>query len=264
MGSAVGSKVENFKVGDRVCGMNKRQSVFSEAGTWAEYTVTQSKNIVKIPDDVGFQEAAASVLPLFVIHGMLDFRPKIKGGEKIVVIGASGGIGSMLITVLRQLCQNDIYIVGICSGKNEDFVRALGCDRVIDYTKGQVKNELKKEGLSYDVVFDLIGGQSSYNIAKEILSSNKNGRFVTPTGPVEWVGDTIMGTIWNFIPGSHPYYHLAVPTDLDVDTFQSAFNSGISPHIEKCISFENRTQFEEAIELVRSHRARGKVIVEID
>merc|ERR1711862_975014 len=95
----------------------------------------------------------------------------------------------------------------------------------------------------------------------------------------EWVGDTILSTtelatligkmisystIWNFIPGSHPYYHLAVPTDLDVDTFQSEFNSGISPHIEKCISFENRTQFEEAIELVRSHRARGKVIVEIE
>merc|ERR1712232_893269 len=113
--ATVGSKVTKFKVGQRVCGMNKQQSIYSEMGTWAEYTVTQSKNIVAIPDHVSFQDAAAVVLPLFVIHGLLEIKPKLKANERVVVIGASGGIGSLLISILRSLSIDNLHITGICS-----------------------------------------------------------------------------------------------------------------------------------------------------
>merc|ERR1712232_104212 len=103
-----------------------QQAIFSERGTWAEYTVTKSKNIVRIPDNVSFQDAAALVMPLFVIDGLLDVKPKLEGNERVVIIGASGGIGSMLIQILRKLFKDDLHITGVCSGRNEKFVMALG------------------------------------------------------------------------------------------------------------------------------------------
>jgi len=275
---AVGSGVdaEKFRPGRRVCGMNKQQSVFSEAGTWAERTITKAGNLVPIPDDVTFAEAAASVMPLFVVRGLLDcLKHKPSGNEKILVIGASGGIGSVLIPVLRG--RGSFDITGVCSGRNAKFVQALGADRVVDYTVGPVEEALKQEGRPYDIVFDLIGGPASYRTGKAILG--KGGRFVTPTGPVEWVGDErlsylgqvalIAKMIWhsvvlNWVPGPHPYYHIAAPLDLSEDMFQQAFEGGLRPQIQKKIAFDDRIGFEKAIELVRSHRAKGKIVVEMN
>jgi len=214
-------------------------------------------------------------MPLFVIDGLLDVKPKLEGNERVVIIGASGGIGSMLIQILRKLFKDDLHITGVCSGRNEKFVMALGANRVVDYTKGQIKDTLK-DGGKYDVVFDIIGGQSSHETGKAILDSK--GIFITPTGPLEWVGDKkltaleqaslIFKMIWdsvimNCIPGSHPSYHLVVPHELNEATFRLAFENGLHPHIEKRVAFNDHSGLEEVIELVRSHRAKGKIVVEI-
>jgi len=275
----VGSGVTTFKVGQRVCGINHRQSIFSESGTWAEYTVTKSDNIVAFPESISFQHAAALVMPLNVIHGMLlDTKLNLKAKQKVLVIGASGGIGSMLVSILHKFYPCNMHVTGVCSGRNEKFVRALGADQVVDYTKGPIEDALNDDSDPYDVVFDMIGGQSSYKTAKAILG--KKGRFITPTGPVEWVGDEVLTglaqlafiskMIWytvimNYIPGSHPQYDLPVPTNLkDPTIFNFAFENGIIPQIEKAVAFEDQRGIAEAIELVRSHRAKGKVVVSMD
>lgn len=294
--TAVGSGVKDFTVGQRVCGMNKQQSIFSEAGTWADYTVTKSENLVPLPPNkdedsssrvrssISFAEAAASVMPLFVVQGLIDAAGSSlrRGNERVVVIGASGGIGSMLIQMLKHIYPN-IYIVGVCSGRNVKFVKGLGVDEVVDYTKGPVENTLNNKKTNaasyYDVVFDMVGGPASYKTGKTLLRPRK-GRFITITGPVEWVGDEkltgigqvalIAKMIWysfflNKIPGlSHPYYHIATPTQLVKSTFQLAFEEGISPHIEKSIPFGDKTKFKDAVDLVQSHRAKGKIIVEME
>jgi len=289
---AVGRKVERagtFKVGQRVCGMNKQQSMFGECGTWAEYTVTQPNNIVVIPDHVSYEDAAALAMPIFVIHGLLAIKPLLKGDEKILVIGASGGIGSMLIPILRKSVkgQGNLHITGICSGPNQAFVTSLGADQVVDYTKGPVPDALR--GLTgvagsfganeYDVVYDLVGGQSSYEAGKAAL--RPKGRFLSSTGPVEWIGDKLLSAreqlalvgkmVWdsivsNWMPGSHPYYHLVAPTDFGkgVPTFNIVFDNGLLPHIEKLIAFDDRIAFEKAIQLVKSHRVKGKIVVKLD
>jgi len=276
----------SYKVGQRVCGHNKPQAVFGEMGTWSEYTITKATNIVTIPNEVSFQEAAALVLPLHVIGGVLEVIRKkkliqsSKQACKVVVIGASGGIGSVLISSLRKLYQEDgLHITGICSGRNENFVKDLGANQVLDYTKGPIENALTKgEEGPYDVVFDLIGGKSSYESAKAILRNNRKGSFITVVGPVEWIGDQMLSgwrqaawvghILWKFamnlVPfGSHPYYDLVTPTDIDHATFHLAFENDIRAHIEKTIAFDDSAGLKEAIELVRSHRARGKVVVEM-
>merc|ERR1712176_712192 len=75
------------------------------------------------------------------------------------------------------------HIVGVCSARNIDFVKKLGADNVCDYTKGPIENSLDRE---FDVVFDVVGGENSYKSAKSILG--KNGKFITATGPIEWIG----------------------------------------------------------------------------
>jgi len=277
---AVGSNIKTFHPGQRVCGLNHIQSVYGEKGSWAEYTVsTNLANLMPIPDDVSFSEAAASVMPLFVIRGLLD-AAKLQGNERVAVIGASGGIGSMLIQVLRKM-YHGLYIAGVCSGRNVNFVKALGADRVVDYTKGPIEHALllkqDEDDGSYDVVFDVLGGPSSYQSGRAVLS--KRGRYVTCVGPIEWVGDEklsmfgqaswiakiIWNSLWNIVPGPHPYYHLAAPSEMDSKTFQLAFEEeGLRPRIEKSVAFGDLTQLKEVLELVRSHRAKGKIVVTMD
>jgi len=272
---AVGSKIDTneYKVGHRVCGMNHRQAIFAENGTWAEYTVTKAKSIVHVPDSISFVNAAAVVLPLFVIDGLLEVvRGKLGAKEKVLVVGASGGIGSTLIKMLRAAFADlDLKITGVCSGRNEKLVLNLGADHVVDYTKGPIEASLAKK--SFDVVFDCVGSSTTYNSSKAIL--RKGGRFITCVGPEEWIGDKKLSAtekmswvgkiIWysailNLIPGSHPHYHMVAPTDIGKDTFTLAFEKGILPYVEKSFPFDSVGTFGEALKLVRSHRVRGKVV----
>ena len=284
--TAIGSEVDQdkYKVGQRVCGMNHQQSVYSEKGTWAEFTVTEEKRIVCIPDDMSFTDAAAVVLPLFVIHGLLEvFEAKITGKEKIVVIGASGGIGSLLVKMLRKAFNDyDLHITGVCSSRNEKFVLEMGADRVVDYTKGPIEISLKKgdgkgeEPAMYDVVFDVVGGKASYESAKAVL--RKGGRFITCVGPLEWIGDEMLSTcgkvswvgkcLWyssilNLLPGSHPTYSMVAPSELGKETFHLAFENSVVPHVEKVVPFDDITRLREALDLVKSHRVKGKVVLEL-
>lgn len=282
--TGIGSKVDQdkYKVGQRVCGMNHLQSVYSEMGTWAEFVVTEEKRIVSIPDDLSFTDAAAVVLPLFVIHGLLEvFEAKMTGKEKIVVIGASGGIGSLLIKMLHKSFNDyNLHITGVCSGRNEKFVLGMGADRVVDYTKGPIEIDLKGDGMEptmYDVVFDVVGGKASYESAKAVL--RKGGKFITCVGPLEWIGDDMLSTcakfswvgkvMWyssllNLIPGSHPTYYMVAPSELGKTTFDLAFKNKVIPHVDRAVPFDDITRVREAIELVRSHRVKGKVVLEIE
>mmetsp|Transcript_6860 Transcript_6860/g.7904 ORF Transcript_6860/g.7904 Transcript_6860/m.7904 type:complete len:394 (+) Transcript_6860:130-1311(+) len=282
--AVVGSEVnkDEYQVGQRVCGMNHQQSVFSEKGSWAEFTVTQEKSIVSIPDTISFIDAAAAVMPLFVIHGLLEvFEKNIKGKERILVIGASGGIGSMLVTMLRKVFADyNLYITGVCSGRNKEFVLGLGADRVADYTKGPIEISLKQgdedEAGMYDVVFDIVGGQSSYKSGKAVL--RKGGSFISCVGPEAWIGDEILSTtakiswvgrvLWysgilNKIPGSHPMYYMVAPSELGKATYNMAFENKVIPHVDEVFPFDDIDNFKNAMDLVRSHRVKGKVVMEL-
>lgn len=290
--TAVGSKVATqgkFKVGQHVCGINKVQSAFGQAGTWAEYTISLPENLAVVPDDVSFEDAAALVMPVLVIHGMLDIQRPTSGNENILVIGASGGIGSMLVQILRKSnpssSDKKVHITGVCSGRNTEFVKALGADQIIDYTKDATKELSSLTGTGYpgageyDIVYDLVGGKASYETGKLALRTSK-GHIISSTGPVEWLGDEMLSTcgkiglvskmlyqtsIRNCLPGSHPYYHLSVHLDVSrgESTLSLVFNNGVRPHIGKLIDMDNHDDFVEAINLIKSHRAKGKVVVKV-
>ncbi len=103
----------------------------------------------------------------------------------------------MLVTMLQKtFADYNLHITGVCSGRNKEFVVGLGADRVVDYTKGPIEIALKKgagdETVLYDVVFDIVGGKSSYDSGKALL--RKGGSFISCVGPEAWIGDEILST----------------------------------------------------------------------
>ena len=119
-----------------------------------------------------------------------------------------------------------------------------------------------------------MGGVESHSTSKVLLKPK--GRYVTPVGPIAWIGDkrltfgekmnfvlTILGnTIQNIFPGSHSSYHMVAPVELSAAFFASIFDTDVRAHVSKTALFENN-EVVKAIELVQSHRARGKVVLRI-
>jgi NADPH:quinone reductase-like Zn-dependent oxidoreductase len=266
---AVGSKVGgSFQVGQRVCGLNAR--MLGDAGTWADNTVSTAKDhVVPIPDHISFEEAAALLMPLHVIHALIEAAKLESDGKRVLIIGASGGIGSTLIPVLRHMYPN-MYIVGVCSSRNIAFVKGLGANDVVDYTKGRIEDGLEKH--SVDAVFDLIGGMEGHSSGKALLKPK--GRYMTAVGPLEWLGERklsglekvswvlkiLRNAMMNFIPGSHPYYHMVVPTELHSEFYQLIFQSEVRAHVAHTFQLE-KNEIVKAIDYIQSHRTRGKIVL---
>ena len=144
---AVGSKVQNFKVGDRVFGRN-------DTGGLAEYSCLEADKAALIPAALSYEQAAA--LPLASCTALAALRDKgqIQAGEDILINGASGGIGTFAVPLAKHF---GARVTGVCSGKNRDLAQSLGADAVIDYTQ----EDFTQSG-PYDLIIDLVGNRSVY------------------------------------------------------------------------------------------------------
>ncbi|CAI2163779.1 11685_t:CDS:2 [Funneliformis geosporum] len=183
---AKGSKVSEFNIGDEVFG--KVQNPFIGVGTYAQYTRVDTKGdgIVKKPATITHQEAAG-----FGIAGITAWTGLINVGglkvdeeakevqKKILVIGASGGVGTFTVQIAKNI--NHAQVTAICSGKNAELIKKLGADRIIDYTKEDFVEVLKEEKESFDLVIDCVGGDEFYTKSIPILK--KKGLFITYVGP---------------------------------------------------------------------------------
>lgn len=154
---AVGQAVTQFRVGDRVFG-----TAAPKVGAHAEYiSLPENSAIAHTPDDLSDVEAVA-------IHpGAMTALPNLQGaaqlqpGQKILIIGASGSIGSSAVQLARHF---GAQVTGVCSTANVDMVKSLGADRVIDYRQ----EDFTQSGEQYDIVFDTVG-KSSFSRAKRVL-----------------------------------------------------------------------------------------------
>jgi NADPH:quinone reductase-like Zn-dependent oxidoreductase len=140
---AVGSEVTRFAAGDEVLGVGR--------GTFAEYAAAQEAKLVRKPAALGFQQAAVlTVSGLAALQGLRD-AGRIKAGHKVLVIGASGGVGSYAVQLARVLGAAEV--TGVCSTAKAGLVRSLGADRVIDYTREEVADGSRR----YDLILDING-----------------------------------------------------------------------------------------------------------
>jgi NADPH:quinone reductase-like Zn-dependent oxidoreductase len=154
---ATGKSVISFKVGDRVMG-------FGGMGikSHAEYlTIPEDKLMVTIPDNITyFQSAACLEGPIYALSSMID-KVSPKAGQKAIVNGATGAIGSAAVQLLKYF---GLYVTAVCDTKNIALVRSLGADRVIDYSKEDFTNDDQKCNFIFDTV-----GKSSFGKCKPLL-----------------------------------------------------------------------------------------------
>lgn len=153
---AVGKAVTSFKVGDKVFGFD--DSVLS---SYAEYlTISEDKGLAVIPDDYSYEQAAASSEGTHYAYNFIN-KVDMKPGQKVLVNGASGGIGSAAVQLLKY---HGAEITAVCNTKNLELVKSLGANRVIDY----LMEDFTKDKQRYDYVFDTVG-KSSFGKCKSLL-----------------------------------------------------------------------------------------------
>lgn len=156
---ATGKDVKLFKKGDPVFGY-----LGQSMGTYAEYTCIPETGVLAVkPTNMTYAEAA--VVPYGAIMALHLLRKmNIQPGQKVLINGASGGIGSAAVQIAKYY---GAEVTGVCGTPRLDFVKSLGADRVIDYTK----EDFSRNGETYDLIFDILG-KSSFPGCKKSLKPN--------------------------------------------------------------------------------------------
>jgi len=156
-----GADVSNVKTGDLVYGLKNPSHGL---GTYSDHVVIPANNLALAPDNISTEQAAGVPLcaltawQALVDHGQLSLKVQSNRRQRVLVIGASGGVGSFAIQIAKALssANTNVSVDGICSAANAQFVQSLGADHVFDYKI----QELKTLTGQYDIIFDTIGRHS--------------------------------------------------------------------------------------------------------
>lgn len=236
---AVGDGVEIFKKGDAVYGM----TLSSLSGGYAEYAIAKVDTIALKPASINFEEAAAIPIgALTAWQAMFDLA-HLSSGQSILITGASGGVGSMAVQLAKA---KGAIVIGTASGKNEQFVRDLGADEFVDYTRQPFEEVVK----DVDVVFDTIGEDT----LERAFQTLKKGGFLVSSVQ---------------IPSEEKARELGVEADRvfckpnaqQLAEINHLIDFGkLKIHIETVLPL---TEAKKAHQLSQSGRTRGKIVLQI-
>ena len=159
---SIGKNVEQFKKDDEVFGK-------VNVGAHAEYVCVSEKDVALKPVNMTYEQAAAVPTAGFMaLQGLRD-EGNIKPGQRVLINGASGGIGTFSVQIAKSF---GAEVTGVCSTRNLELVKSIGADEVIDYTR----EDFTKTGQSYDLIYDVVG-KSSFSKCKNSLEPE--GIYVT-------------------------------------------------------------------------------------
>lgn len=164
--TAVGDQVTSFRVGDRVHADNE-----IDGGGASEYVNVSMELLARAPAGLDFAESAALPLAAQTAMTCLD-RGQVAAGTRVAVIGASAGVGHLAVQMARAA---GAFVVGVSSARNQEFVRSMGADEVIDRNETDLSSSFGAD--SFDVVIDCVGGREQWIQAQRVL--RPGGRFVT-------------------------------------------------------------------------------------
>ncbi len=234
---AVGSKVTRIKVGDEVFAT-------SSSGSYAEYVVTNEDQVALKPGNITFDEAASLAIPLATSYAVLVEAGQLKQGQKVLIHGASGAVGSIMVQMAKAL---GAYVIGTASGIGVDRIKELGADEVIDY-KTQDFTTLVKD---MDIVADLVGGETQLKSFEVLKKGGKLLSIVMPP-PAELAEKFNVTAQFVSSMSSHEKLEYGI---------KLIEQGKIKPAISKVIKLEQAAQAQD---LVAHGGVNGKIILEID
>jgi NADPH:quinone reductase-like Zn-dependent oxidoreductase len=245
---AVGAEVTEFRPGDEVFG--------GKTGALAEFVCARAVSVALKPANVSFEEAAAvPVAGLTALQGLRD-RGKLQAGQKVLINGASGGVGTFAVQIAKAL---GAEVTAVCSTRNVDLVQSIGADHVVDYTREDFTESHER----YDLLFDNAGSRS-WSEYKRVLKPHATVVLVGGQ-----MGGRVLGPLAHVLKmklaallGSRKaVFFVAKFNKEDMEVLRELLEAGtVKPVIDRRFRL---SEIADAFRYVGEGHARGKVIVTV-
>ena len=244
----VGSAVTRFKAGDEVFG----SLAINAWGSYAEKVCAREDLLVLKPAGISFEEAAA--VPLAAQTALQGLRDKVKlqPGDKLLINGASGGVGSFAVQIAKAM---GAQVTAVCSSRNVEMVRRLGADHVIDYGL----TDFTKEAERYDVIF-AANGNTPLASYRKILTPQ--GRYGGSGGSGKQMAEAMFLGPWYSEKNGRKFSWTDMrPKLADLESLKDLLEAGeLKPEIDRHYPLE---RVPEAIAYLEEGHARGKVVITV-
>jgi len=248
---AVGQDVTGFQPGDEVFGG------LEERGTLAEYISVRADAVVlQKPAGLTFEQAAAVPVAAFTALQALRDKGRVQPGQKVLVNGASGGVGTFAVQIAKAL---GAEVTGVCSTANVGMVASIGADQVVDYTR----EDFTRAERRYDLLIDIAGNRSLAE-TRRVLAPK--GALVVVGGPNKgrWIGPfgrTIRMLLQSPAVSQRMVSFLAHQNRDDLAVLRELLDAGkVTPVIDRAYRLN---QVAEAVRYLETGHARGKVVITV-
>jgi len=237
---AIGKDITQFQVGDKIYGIVWSTSF---GGAYAEYKCLPENGVAIKPANMTYEEAAA--VPIGGLTALVLLRKgKIQSGQKILIYGASGSVGTFAVQLAKYF---GAEVTGVCSTTNIKMVKSLGADKIVDYTK----EDFTKNDQTYDVIFDAVR-KMSFSRCKNSLT--KKGVYIT----VDW---PLLTAFWTSIVGHRKVVFGIANKVEDLTFLRELIEAGkLKSVIDKVYPLE---QITEAHRYVDKGHKKGNVVITV-
>jgi NADPH:quinone reductase-like Zn-dependent oxidoreductase len=237
---AVGRNVTDLKPGDEVFG--------GARGAFAEYACARASKLALKPANVSFEQAACGVVAGLTALQALRDRGRIRAGHKVLINGASGGVGTFAVQMARAF---GAEVTGVCSKNKVELVRSIGATRVIDYTQEDFARDVGQYDIAVDCFWNHTPAQS-----KRVLK--RDGTYVIVGAPA---GHLVKGLLWSLLPGSKIAGAMTKSGRNELDAVAELLKTGkVTPVIDRRYPLD---EVPAAIRYLEEGHARGKVVIAI-
>jgi NADPH:quinone reductase-like Zn-dependent oxidoreductase len=253
LGTEVAGVIE--AVGAQVTALRPGDAVYGTCGaSFAEFAVARADRLARLPANLTFEQAAAVPVSAVTALQALRDRGRVQAGQRVLVVGASGGVGTFAVQIAKAL---GAEVTAVCSTAKVDLVRSLGADHVIDYTRAEITDGESR----YDLVLD-IGGNRPLSALRRALTRHGTLVIVGGEGGDRWTGGIHrqLGAM-----ALSPFVRqrlgtfIAKQNSADLDALRALIESGaVMPAIDRVVALD---QVADAVRDLAAGRVSGKIVL---
>ena len=244
----VGRNAKQFRPGDEVFGDLSNCG----RGGYAEYVCVPENVLALKPANISFEEAAAVPEAALVALQALRDKGQIQPGQKVLIYGASGGIGTFAVQIAKYF---GAEVTGVCSTRNLDMVRSIGADHVIDYTQ----EDFIKNGQRYDLIVATAGYRSIFDYKRAL---SPKGMYVATGGSMAQIFQGLLIGPWISMTGRKKMGNLLVKPNKDLAFMKELIEAGkVKPVIDRRYTL---SEVAEALRYYGEGHAKGKVVITVE